>query len=149
MKKALFSLFLILLLKSVGTAQPGPYSGTLSFRVFDNDKIVDLTSNNWEVRPAINDKFFQLVAYAYPGYYIVKPQATPAGANLKKDFHIEIIHQKDTMKVYMPSINYQDVKIDSVPFKKGIFHIPQYIYDMKQITGYYKRYNFIPQINGD
>jgi len=149
MKKTLFTLSLILLFKQIAMAQPGPYSGTLSFKVFNNGKMIDLNSNEWKVTPATNNKFFKSISYTYPGYYFINPQPTVAGAVFKKDFHIEIIHQKDTMKVFIPSINYQNIKIDSVPFKKGTYHVPQHIYDMKQITDYYKAYNFTPKINGD
>lgn len=148
-RRILLALFLVVFIKHITAAQPGPYSGVLSFKVFQNGKMIDLNSNNWKVNPAIGDKFFNSISYNYPGYYIIKPQSSPVGARLNKDFHVEIIHLKDTMEIYMPSINYKDVKIDSIPFANGTYHIPQHIYDIKQVTDYYKTYNFTPQINGD
>lgn len=133
----------------MAAAQPGPYTGILSFRVFNNGKMVDLNTNGWKVNPAIDDKFFKSISYTYPGYYFVKPRPSPVGAILNKDFHIEIIHLKDTMKIFMPSINYKEVKIDSIPFANGIYHIPQHIYDVKPLVDYYKGYTFKPNINGD
>jgi hypothetical protein len=148
-KKLILTFFLVGLIIHIAAAQPGPYSGVLSLRVFDNGKMIDLNSNDWKVSPIIGDKFFKSISYTYPDYYIIKPQPGPGGAQLNKDFHIEIVHLKDTMKIYMPSINYKDVKIDSIPFARGTYHVPQHIYDMKQITDYYKAYNFTPKINGD
>ena len=144
----LLVIFLTTVIQHMAAAQPGPYSGILSFRVF-NGKMVDLNANGWRVSPAIDDKHFKSVSYTYPGYYVVKPLPSPAGAILNKDFHIEIIHLKDTMKIFMPSIDYKEVKIDSIPFANSVYHIPQHIYDVKPLVDYYKGYTFTPNINGD
>jgi len=113
----LLVIFLTTLIQHMAAAQPGPYSGILLFRVFNNGKIVDLNTNGWKISPAIDDKHFKSVSYTYPGYYIVKPLPSPVGAILNKGFHVEIIHFKDTMKVFMPSIDYKQVKIDSIPLQ--------------------------------
>jgi hypothetical protein len=126
-----------------------PVSGILSFRVFNNGKMVDLNSNGWKVSPAIDDKFFKSISYTYPGYYSIKPRPSPGGAVLNRDFHVEIIHLKDTMKLFMPSIDYKEVKIDSIPFASGIYHIPQHIYNVKPLMAYYKTCAFTPNLNGD
>jgi len=148
-KKLLSVIFLTTVIQHMAVAQPGPYSGVLSFRVFNNGKMVDLNANGWKVTPAIDDKLFKSVSYTYPGYYLVKPRPSQSGAVLNKDFHVEIIHLKDTMKIFMPSINYKEVKIDSIPFAGGVYHIPQHIYDLKALVDYYKAYTFTPNMNRD
>jgi hypothetical protein len=111
--------------------------------------MVNLNADGWKVNPAIDDKFFKSISYTYPGYYFVKPRPSLVGPILNKDFHVEIIHFKDTMKIFMPSIDYKEVKIDSIPFAVGVYHIPQHIYDLKSLVDYYKAYTFTPNINGD
>jgi len=111
--------------------------------------MVNLNTDGWKVSPAIDDAFFKSISYRYPGYYLVNPRSSQSGAILNKDFHVEIIHLKDTMKIFMPSINYKEVKIDSIPFANGIYHIPQHLYNVKPLVDYYKAYTFTPNINGD
>ncbi len=59
---------------------------------------------------------------------------TPAGGIVSDDFFIDIIHQQDTMRIYPPNIQIQDIELDSIPFKKGIYKIPQTVYDFKEFA---------------
>lgn len=132
----------------IALAQPGPYAGALLFKVSCNGEIVDLDSKGWKVSPSQGDAFFKLITYTFPGYYTIHPRPGN-GAILPANFHIEIVHFKDTMAVYMPSIDCQTVKIENIPFEKGIYRIPQHVYDVKTITDQNKAYTFTPAINGD
>jgi hypothetical protein len=149
-----FSLFLISILSF---AQPGPSGGLLAIRVFRNGKRIDLPNANWQVIPtnivladSTNDHRSYYFIKDSSMYYIV-PQATPAGGNVGNDFYLDIVFGKDTMTIFPPSFKHRDIILDSIPFKKGVYKIPQSVYDFKELSkkGNYYGKTPVPNLYGD
>jgi len=134
MKNSIILLILIFINISFVNAQPGPYSGILKFKVYKDGKIIDLSNKNWKV---ITGKYIyseKQKPYKFPEFYQIIPKGTPMGGMVSDDFYLDIIFKKDTMKIYTPSFSSKDVILDSIPFLKGTFKIPQHNYDLKYIT---------------
>jgi hypothetical protein len=147
MKKP-FLLFLFLLTVNNGFGQPGAYTGTLSFKVYHEGKMADLSNKKWQIAPHNITLEDMPKPYAYPGFYQLIPKGTPVGGRVKENFYLDIIFKKDTMKIYTPNFSSADVTLDSIPFRKGVFKIPQHIYDLKDITKH-KYPQYTPKLNGD
>ncbi|MEX0996312.1 MAG: hypothetical protein WDZ45_04630 [Flavobacteriaceae bacterium] len=153
--------FTALLFPTTTLAQPGAHGGMLSFKLFKDGHFVNLPNKNWEIVPknitSADSTDHQLV-YALlensrkTDFYYVIPEPTPAGGKVQDDFHLDIVHKGDTMRIFPPSIQFQSIELDSIPFKKGTYKIPQNIYDLKEISkkrkGYYDKVP-VPNIYGD
>lgn len=149
-----FSLFFISLL-SFG--QPGPSGGMLAIKVFRNGKRIELPNMNWQIIPTnitLADSTNDYRSYYFDEdssmYYIV-PQATPAGGNVAADFYLDIVYGKDTMTIFPPSFRHRDIILDSIPFQKGVYKIPQSVYDFRELSikGYYYGKTPVPNLKGD
>lgn len=155
MKSQLITFFLLFCINSF--AQPGPFGGMLSFKVYNNGKKINLPNENWKITPtnitladsANTGRFY------FPdkneGFYNIIPAPTPAGGSVKDDFYLDIVFKKDTMRIYPPSFRHQDIELDSIPFQKGVYKIPQSVYDFKKISkkGTYYGKHLVPNLYGD
>jgi hypothetical protein len=134
-----------MLFSGFANAQPG-YYGSFEFKIYKDEKLVDLSDNNWKVITYKNSNNYSTQNYKYPDYY----QISLTGGNDKEDLYIDILFKNDTMRIYTPSIDFRTVTIDSISFKKGIFKIPTHIYDLKDlIKNTSKNYEYVPNIKGD
>jgi hypothetical protein len=149
--------FTLFLSSIVSLAQPGPSGGLLAIKVFRNGKRIDLPNANWQVIPtnivladSTNDHRSYYFIKDSSMYYIV-PQATPAGGNVGHDFYLDIVFGKDTMTIFPPSFKHDDIVLDSIPFHKGVYKIPQSVYDFKEISkkGNYYGKTPVPNLYGD
>jgi hypothetical protein len=132
-----------------GFAQPGPYGGSLEFKVYKNGKQIDLSAKNWKVIPN-NGKFKELAkAYEYPGFYQMVPMKTPMGGLVDPDFYVDIVFMKDTMRVFTPNFSDGKVMLDSIPFKKGIYKIPGHVYAFKDLVTKNKALKYKPSLSDD
>lgn len=152
------ALLIILFFPKISNAQPGAYGGFLNFKLYKNGELVNLSDKEWRVIPAnitladsTNTESYLLPDKKNDFFYIV-PLPTPAGGIVSDDFFIDIIHQQDTMRIYPPNIQIQEIELDSIPFKKGIYKIPQTVYDFKEFSkkkdGYYEKVP-LPNIYGN
>lgn len=141
MKSQLSILFLFFCINSF--AQPGSHGGYLSFKVYKDGKLINLPNKDWEVVPnniILADSTKHTLVYALLGekqksdFYYIVPEPTPVGGKVDVDFHLDIIYQGDTMRIFPPSIQFQNIELDSIVFKKGIYKIPQHIYNLKEIS---------------
>ena len=155
------SIITAFLFSTTTLAQPGAHGGMLSFKLFENGQFVNLPNKNWEIVPKniiFADSTDHQLVYALlensrkTDFYYVIPEPTPAGGKVQDDFYLDIVHKGDTMRIFPPSIQYQSIELDSIPFKKGTYKIPQHIYDLKEISkkrkGYYDKVP-VPNIYGD
>jgi hypothetical protein len=145
MKKLL--LLFLFLISLFAEAQPGPYTGVLNFKVYHKGKMVDLTDTKWKIIPTNITLQEKAKPYSYPDYYTLTPKGTPMGGTVKEDFYLDIIFKKDTMKIYTPDFSSSNVTLDSIPFRKGTFRIPQHIYDLREQTKF-KYSSYTPKLNG-
>lgn len=148
MKKSIIFLVLQFFITTFIFAQPGPYSGILKFKVYKDGKIIDLSNKKWKVITGKYTPSEKQTPYKFPDFYQITPLQTPMGGIVFEDFYLDIIFKKDTMRIYTPSFHSSNVILDSIPFKKGTFKIPQHIYDLKYITNR-KHEKYTPKINGD
>ncbi|MCL9771203.1 hypothetical protein NAT47_12340 [Flavobacterium sp. HXWNR69] len=126
-------------------AQPG-YSGSFQFKVYNNKTLVNLSDSNWKVITKKNLNTNLTQSYKFPDYYEISIE----GGNGREDLFVDIIFKKDTMRIYPPSIDLRTVTLDSISFKKGIFKIPNHIYDLKDLVkNKPKYYKYIPSIESD
>lgn len=147
--RILYTLFTIFIFSGMGFAQPGAYGGSLEFKVYKDSKQVDLNGENWKIIP--NNGTFEEPSnpYKHPGFYQIVSVPTPMGGMVKVDFYLDIVFKKDTMRVYTPNFSNADVKLDSIPFKKGTYKIPNHIYGLKQMVDENKALNYRPTLNDD
>lgn len=141
----IFSLFLSSI---ISFGQPGPSGGLLAIKVFRNGKRIELPNANWQIIPTnimLADRAIDYSSFYFAEdsslYYIV-PQATPAGGNVGNDFYLDIVFGKDTMTIFPPSFKHRDILLDSIPFQKGVYKIPQSVYDFRELSkkgNYYGR----------
>lgn len=139
--------FAFFLFKSLH-AQPGAYGGELKFKVYKDDKIVNLSDTKWKVDMHNGSFMGQTNPYAYPDFYSIIPKKTPMGGTVANNFYLELVFGKDTMKVYPPDFKDEKIILDSIPFKVGTYKIPNHIYNLKQTIEQNKAYNYIPRLNG-
>jgi hypothetical protein len=148
------SLFLISI---ISFGQPGPSGGMLAIKVFRKGKQIELPNANWQIIPTnitLADKTIDYSSFYFVEdssmYYIV-PQATPAGGNVADDFYLDIVFGKDTMTIFPPSFKHRDIILDSIPFQKGVYKIPQSVYDFRELSkkGYYYGKTPVPNLIGD
>lgn len=138
-------IIIIMLFTCFVNAQPG-YYGTLEFRLFNEKKMVDLSDSNWKVFTNKNSNNYPTHSHRFPDYYIISIE----GGNGSEDLFVDIVFKKDTMRIYPPSIDLRTVTLDSISFKKGIFKIPNHIYDLKDLSKKAsKNYEYIPDIKGN
>lgn len=147
-KNSIIFLILILFTNGFVFAQPGAYSGILKFKVYKDGKIIDLANKNWKVITGKYTYSEKQKSYQFPDFYQITPKETPMGGMVAEDFYLDIIFKKDTMKIFTPSFSSKDVILDSIPFIRGIFKIPQHIYDLKYLTDH-KFEKYTPKINGN
>lgn len=148
MKKSLLSFLLLLFAAAFVAAQPGPYSGILKFKVYNNGEMIDLSNPDWLLVPAKYTSVPNPKPYQFPDYYQITPKGTPMGGMVQEDFYLYLIHKKDTMKIYTPDFSSENVVLDNIPFSKGTFKIPQHIYLLKELTSNSYE-NYTPKLNGD
>lgn len=136
---------LLLLFSGFISGQPG-YHGSFQFKVYHNNTLVDLSDSNWKV---ITPKYLNTnptLSYQYPSFYKINIE----GGNYREDLCVTVVFKNDTMRIYPPSIDFRTVTLDSISFKKGIFKIPNHIYDLKDlIKSAPKKYEYIPGIEGN
>lgn len=146
--KTLYLLFLVFFFLRNGLAQPGAYGGSLEFKVYKNGKQVDLSDKNWQIIP-VNDLLKEPTeSYKFPDFYRIIPIKTPMGGIVKSDFYFDIIFKKDTMRIYPPNFSYSNILLDSIPFSKGVYKIPNYVYEL-QHNKTLKNRDYIPNLNSD
>lgn len=155
--KILKILFFILI-SNIAFGQPGPFGGMLSFKVYNNGKKIDLPNENWKIIPtnitladSTNIHYSGFLRNKIDGFYYIIPAPTPGGGNVNNDFYLDIVYKKDTMRVYPPSFRNQTIELDSIPFQKGVYKIPQSVYDFKKISkkGTYYGKLPVPNLYGD
>lgn len=135
----------ILLFTGFVKAQPG-YYGSFQFKIYNNKALVNLSDSNWKVITNKNLKTNPSQSYKFPNYYKISIE----GGNGSEDLFVDIVFKKDTMRIYPPSINLRTVTLDSISFKKGIFKIPNHIYDLKDLVKKApKNYEYIPNIGSN
>lgn len=105
------------------------YYGSFEFKIFDDKKMVDLSSDNWKVITYNTSNFFPTHGYKYPDYYKINVE----GGNGRENLFVDIVFKKDTMRIYTPSIGLRTVTFDSIAFKKGVFKTPTFLYDLKDL----------------
>lgn len=139
-------LFTILILISTSVfAQPG-YYGSFEFKVYKEKKLVDLSSDPWKVITYKTSNFYPFHSYKYPDNYKINVE----GGNGSRNLFVDIVCHKDTMRIYTPSVDYRTVTLDSIFFKKGVFKIPTYIYDLQEwIKNAPDYYEYIPNIKSN
>lgn len=130
-------------------AQPGPYGGDIKFKVYENGKIVDLSKKSWKIIPNNITLIEATIPYEYPDYYRIVPYPTPMGGMVAPNFYLDIIHKKDTMRLYPPSPSNENIVLDSIPFLVGTYKIPKHIYDLKETINTKKARNYKPELKGD
>jgi hypothetical protein len=107
-----------------------------------------LSDKNWKITTGNYTQLENQKPYEFPNFYQITPKETPMGGMVYEDFYLDIIFNKDTMKILTPNFRSKDVILDSISFMKGTFKIPQHIYDLKYLTdNKYKKYK--PKINGN
>lgn len=140
-------IIIIMLFTGFVNAQPTGYYGGFEFRLFNDQKLVDFTDSNWKVSINKNSNIYPTHSYKYPNYYKINIEG---GNGIKEDFFVDIVFKKDTMRIYTPSIALRTVTLDSISFKKGVFKIPNHIYEIKDlIKNTPKYYEYIPNIKGN
>ena len=146
-RNTLYIFFMIFLIWRTGFAQPGAYGGSLEFKVYKDGKQVDLSGKNWKIIP--NNGVFKEPSnpYKHPDFYQIVSLPTPMGGMVKPEFYLDIVFKMDTMRVYTPNFSNSDVKLDSIPFKKGTYKIPNHIYGLKQMVDENKSLNYKPTLN--
>lgn len=144
----LYIIFVIFLIWGNVFAQPGAYGGSLEFKVYKDGKQVDLSGKNWKIIP--NNGTFEEPSnpYKHPGFYQIVSLPTPMGGMVKPDFYLDIVFKKDTMKVYTPNFSYINIRLDSIPFSKGVFKIPNYVYDL-QYNKILENRDYLPNLNAN
>ncbi|MEI7509832.1 MAG: hypothetical protein WCJ62_10265 [Flavobacterium sp.] len=143
MKNKLF--ILLLLISTCIYAQPG-YYGSFEFKVYKEKKLVDLSTEPWKVITNKTPNFNPNQSYNYPDYYKINVR----GGDGKENLFVDIVCNKDTMRIYTPSIGFRTVTLDSILFKKGVFKIPTYIYDLQElIKKTPNNYEYIPNLKGN
>ncbi len=143
----LFSLIFLSPAKAV--AQPGAYGGFLKFKVYKDGKLVDLSDKNWKIVP--NHGSFKEPAkpYEYPNHFDIIPIPTPMGGTVGRDFYLDIVFKKDTMRVFTPNFSSDIVTLDSIPFKKGNYKIPDHIYHLKPMINKNKAFTYTPTLENN
>ncbi|MFN3757115.1 MAG: hypothetical protein ACK4RM_09175 [Flavobacterium sp.] len=147
------TILVFIIISNIAFGQPGPSGGMLAIKIYREGKQIDLPNENWQIiptnitladskrdNPDKGDKF----------YYII-PVPTPVGGDVDNDFYLDIVLKKDTMRIYPPSFRHQNIVLDSIPFQKGVYKIPQSVYDFKKISkkgAYYGKLP-VPNLYGD
>ncbi|MBD1363344.1 hypothetical protein IDJ77_05920 [Mucilaginibacter sp. ZT4R22] len=131
----------------IAHAQPGPYTGTLKFRLFYKGNLVEQNDSTWHISPALEDPRFASIKYINSYYHII-PRKTPVGGDVPANFCFSIVHLNDSMVVYVPEFAYKrEVVLDSLSFSRGIYHIPDHLYDLKGLFKNEKHSRFFPNID--
>lgn len=144
MKNPIIFLTLMFFINGFVFGQPG-YYGSFEFKIFNDKKMVDLSSDNWKVIIYNTSNFFPTHGYKYPDYYKIKVE----GGDGRENLFVDIVFKKDTMRIYTPSIGLRTVTFDSIAFKKGVFKIPTFLYDLKDLIKSASNYEYIPDIKGN
>ena len=144
MKNPIIFLILMFFTNGFVFGQPG-YYGSFEFKIFNNEKLVDLSDSNWKVITYKNSNSYPTHSYKYPDYYRIEV----SGGSGKEDLYVDLVFNSDTMRIYTPSINFRTVTLDSIAFKKGIFKIPTHLYDLKDLLKKTPNYKYIPNIKGN
>ncbi|OYU83684.1 MAG: hypothetical protein CFE24_10170 [Flavobacterium sp. BFFFF2] len=136
---------LTLLCVSAACAQPG-YYGAFAFKLFYNNELVNLSEQAWQVVTYKQSGTMPTHSYSFPDFY----QISVDGGNGKAPFFVDIIHEKDSMRIYPPTIDFRTVTFDHIDFKKGVFNIPNHLYNLqdllKKSPDYYE---YSPNIKGN
>ncbi len=94
-----------------------PHGGSLYFKVYKEGELIKFPNNTWEIN--VKNSVFE-------NGKIIK--------HVIDDFYLDIIHNKDTMRIYPPSFKDQYVELDSISFRKGTFTIPVSAHDFRVIS---------------
>jgi hypothetical protein len=135
MNKIIISLLVIVCYYSYGQE---PHGGSLYFKVYKEGELIKFPNNTWEIN-AKNSVFENRtiikheIIYAND-YYTIEPEQTLGGGLVSDEFYLDIIHNKDTMRIYPPSFKDQFVELDSISFRKGTFTIPESVHDFRVIS---------------
>lgn len=162
MKVKTYIFLFLLSLTHFTFGQPGPMGGRLSIKIYNKGKHIELPSENWKIIPtnitladSTNNPYIRIIPNGKPeksDFFDIIPEPTPGGGNVSDSFYLDIVHKKDTMRIYTPDFKYQSVELDSIPFKKGVYKIPQTIYNLrglsKKINGYYDKIP-VPNLYGN
>ena len=151
MKENLFIrlIFFIFLFPAKSIAQPGAFGGSLKLKVYKDGKLIDLSYKNWKIVPNHCSFKEPVKPYEYPNHFDIIPIPTPMGGTVGRDFYLDIVFKKDTMRVFTPNFSSDIVKLDSIPFKKGNYKIPDHIYHLKTMINKNKAFTYIPTLENN
>lgn len=139
----IFGLLLLFLVEiNYGLAQPGEYGSDLLF-TFRNENLKDDASVVW------NDEDTKNTIVVKPnkkGEFIIESFKTPVGGWLKGN--ITIYYKKDTMVVYPPFSDHENIILD-IPFQKGKFIIPNNVYHVQKLFAPQFRKNLAVHLEAD
>ena len=153
MSKIIIPLLLIACYYSYGQE---PHGGSFHFKVYNEGELIKFPNTTWEIhaknsvfedRPIVKHE----VIYAYD-FNVIAPEQTLGGGLVSDDFYLDIIHNKDTMRIFPPSFKDRYVELDSISFRKGTYTIPVSVHDFralsKKIVHHYKK-SITPNIYTD
>jgi|GEM_PF-1652761 len=141
--KRTVSVFL-LLLPFVLRAQPGPFGSDLYFSLRNPEQL----KNSLVLWYDEDTKQKSSLSPGKDGMYRVECHKTPLGGNVRG--HVEIVYKKDTMYIYPPYLNGRDdIELTSIPFHKGRYCIPGYIYTSWELFSPDMRHRVRPSLDGD
>lgn len=137
-------LFLCLFLLSLALrAQPGPFGADLYFSLRNPGELKQVLVF-WNSE--ISGQKIKLLPDR-DGMYWVEGLKSPLGGGVNG--RIEIVYKKDTMYVYPPSSVYLDVHLESIPFRRGHYYIPdEHFFVWRMLKPEY-RAQVSPRLDGD
>ncbi len=134
-------------LASLSFGQPGPFGGSLTFRIFDENGVLITPSRTEFTVTAENINDGDNFSYS-KSYFLMTPNKTPVGSFVSKNFHIRIIYYVDTMLIYTPNFGDVHINFDSITFQSGTFNIPDHIYNFDN-SNLFLNGNTRPNIKAD
>lgn len=142
--RPLLFFFFWLTAQTLAQAQPGPFGGTLSFRLFHKGKNVAHDSS-YKVTlhyEGLKYRFYKTVLRDSKRLWF-EAEETPVGGILPNDFSICIAHLTDTMQL-LGAEKYASMglDLDSVPFLKGRYLLPDYFFSNLKVAPGIRMLNF-------
>ena len=123
------------------SSQPGAFGSDLIFSLREAKKAYVVS---WYDERTKHKKTLQLEN----NQYTVRAIKTPVGGGVSGK--IEIVYKNDTMIVYPPRFFGGDATVlDNIPFRKGIYKIPEIVYSTQRLFKPEFRKNLKPNLEGD
>ena len=123
-----------------GVAQPGPWGGSLRFRLFDpKSQLIAPERTDYYCFPSWRVSEKESLAHRGTlhnfaatfqqedcnGYRMYAAMPTPAGGIVPPDFTLNVVHGRDTMRVHgLTDFGRYTLRLDSIPFKPGTYWVP-------------------------